>query len=344
MKNYHPIRELWLARMRSFYREPEAIFWTYVFPVLLTIGLGIAFRSRPPQVLDIDIVAGDRATAVAADLEATERFDVHISEDAVASERLRLGKTSLVVVIGDPYEYHYDANRPESELARAIVDQTIQQSAGRQDVFAAEDKIVAEPGGRYIDFLIPGLIGMNLMGGGLWGVGFSLTDMRVKKLLRRLVASPMRRSHFMLALIGGRMVFTIPEMAMLLGAGWLLFDMYIAGSLVDIVVLCLLGALSFSGVGLLVASRAQRIETISGLTNLVMLPMWLFSGIFFSYDRFPDALQPFIQFLPLTHMIDALRAVVLEGATLADVVWQMFVLSLWGVASFAIALKWFRWT
>ena len=229
-------------------------------------------------------------------------------------------------------------------MARAALDDALQRAGGRTDVLEVVDRHVTEPGARYIDFLVPGLLGMNLMGGGLWGVGFVITDMRVKKLLRRLIATPMRRSHFLLSLIGGRMVFTIPEVVMLLGAGWLLFSMNIEGNWLSIIIVSLVGALSFAGVGLLVACRARRLETISGLVNLVMLPMWLFSGIFFSYDRFPDAFQPFIQLLPLTHLNDALRAVVLEGAALVDQGYHLLALTLWGVVSFVIALKWFRWT
>ena len=140
------------------------------------------------------------------------------------------------------------------------------------------------------------------------------------------------------------MVFTIPEIILLLGAGWLLFDMRIKGHLLDIFLMAFFGALTFAGIGLLVASRAQRIETISGLTNLVMLPMWLCSGVFFSSERFPDAFQPFIQALPLTQLIDALRALILEGATLADQLVRLLILLGWGGLSFLFALRWFRWT
>ncbi|MCH7526823.1 MAG: ABC transporter permease [Planctomycetes bacterium] len=344
MKKYHPIKELFLARMRQFYREPEAIFWTYGFPILLTVGLGIAFRNRPVSNIEVDVENGPAAQMVSAQLEESKGFHVEIHEADVCFERLRLGKTDIVVRAGEEVEYRYDPTRPETMLARAKVHDALQRAAGRDDVFEANDDEISEPGARYIDFLVPGLLGMNLMGGGLWGVGFVITDMRVRKLLRRLVATPMRKSHFMMSLIGGRLVFTLPEMVILLGAGMLLFDVRIRGHAVSIVIISLVGALSFAGLGLLVASRAQKIETISGLMNLVMLPMWLFSGIFFSYERFPDAFQPFIQALPLTQLIDALRAVILEGAPLIDQSFAMLVLALWGGISFLLALKWFRWT
>ncbi len=344
MKNYHPIRELFLTRMRAFYREPEAIFWTFVFPVLMTIGLGIAFRNRPAEIIDVDIEASPSAEMIMGQLEAIDGFRVQIHDAEECSDRLRLGKAAIVVRPGEVFAYRFDPSRPESALARAKLDDALQRAAGRVEALAVSDTETSEPGARYIDFLIPGLLGMNLMSGGLFGVGFVITDMRVKKLLRRLVATPMRRSHLMLSLVFGRMPFVVPEVGMIVGAGWLLFDMRIAGNPLSILVLAIVGAMSFSGIGLLVASRAQRIESISGLTNLAMLPMTLLCGVFFSYDRFPEAVQPVIQIFPLTHLIDALRAVVLEGAALGSQGMHVLVLVVWGAVSFGLAMKMFRWT
>src|SRR5262249_10216772 len=152
----------------------------------------------------------------------------------------------------------------------------------------AEEALVTQPGSRYIDFLIPGLMGMNLMGGGLWGVGFVLVDMRVRKLLKRLAATPMHRGDFLLSILTARMVFLIPDMLILLLVGWLAFGVPMAGDPATLALVILLGAAAFSGIGLLVACRAEKIETISGLMNLVMLPMWLLSGVFFSSKRFPE--------------------------------------------------------
>ena len=177
----------------------------------------------------------------------------------------------------------------------------------------------------------------------MWGVGFVIVDMRVRRLLKRFAAPPMKRSDFLWSMIGARLVFMVPELLLVLGAGILLFGILIQGSFLAIFVLCILGAMVFSGLGLLVASRAQRIETVSGLMNLIMLPMWLFSGIFFSPDRFPSILQPFVQALPLTQLNYALRAVILEGASLASQMWRLVILAAWGCVSFLLALRWFRW-
>jgi ABC-type multidrug transport system permease subunit len=344
---YHPLKELFLCRLRQFYREPEAVFWTYGFPLLMIVGLGIAFRSKSPDRIPVDVVRSERSDVVVAALEEApaDLFDVHVNDESKAGERLRLAKTSLVVeTTADGYTYQYDPSRPECAMARAQVDDCLQRAAGREDVVDAADRLVTEPGSRYIDFLVPGLLGMNLMGGGLWGIGFVIVDMRVRKLLKWLVASPMRQRDMLLSMVGGRVLFTVPEMVVVLSAGVLLFGIHVAGSLLSALVVALVGGASFAGIGLLVACRAQRIESVSGLMNLIMLPMWLFSGIFFSYERFPAFLHPFIKALPLTQLIDSLRAVILEGAPLTSQWFPLSYLGGLGVVCFLLALRWFRWT
>jgi ABC-type multidrug transport system permease subunit len=258
---------------------------------------------------------------------------------------LRTGKVAILVrPTADGYEYRFDPTRPEAALARAKLDDALQRAAGRADAVPAGEVHVSEPGARYIDFLVPGLIGMNLMGGGLWGVGFVTVDMRIRKLLKRLIATPMRKRDFLLATVGGRMLFTLPEMAVLLLAAWLMFNVTMVGSLSATIVIILIGAMSFAGLGLLIACRASKIETVSGLMNVVMLPMWILSGTFFSSERFPDAMQPFVQALPLTQLNNALRGVMLEGESLASQAMPLLILTAWGGGSFVLGLRWFRWT
>jgi ABC-type multidrug transport system permease subunit len=343
MTTYHPLRELTLARIREFLREPEAVFWTYGFPLMLAVGLGIAFRDRPVEILHVDVAAHARAQEVAERLASRADLAVAVRGEAECRDRLRLGKSSLVVVPGDPVTFVFDPSRPESALARARVDDVLQRAAGRQDPLRTSDTPVTEPGSRYIDFLVPGLLGMNLMGGSLWGVGFVIVDMRVKKLLKRLAATPMTRTDFLWSIAGGRLLFMLPELVVILGAGVLLFGMPVRGSWLAILTLALVGAGAFAGLGMFVACRAQRIETISGLMNLVMVPMWLLSGIFFSSERFPDLLQPLVQALPLTQLNDALRAVILEGAPLGSQWWRIAALAAWGLVPFGLSLRWFRW-
>ncbi len=348
-------RFLLIARLKEMYREPEVIFWVFIFPILLALGLGIAFRNKPADVSRVVVVAGPEASQ-AMDLlhqpgvMATVHADVLPAAEAL--NQFRLGKYDLVVTprghsadgTTGGFEYLYDPARPESVLARSITDDALQVAAGRKDRIPTSARISSEPGARYIDFLIPGLLGMNLMNSGMWGIGFALVDLRQRKLLKRFVASPMRRSDFLLALASSRLILMLIELGLLLGFGALVFHMRVVGSWTSIIVISGLGALSFGGIGLLTASRAQKIETVSGLINLVMMPMWILSGVFFSYERFPALLHPLIKALPLTALNDALRAAILEGAPLTHQTGRLLVMSLWGVVSYLLAVRWFRWT
>jgi len=350
---WEPFKQLVLCRFREHIREPEAIFWVYGFPLIMTLVLGIAFREKgKDEPLLVDIEDGPHAEFVAKALMAEgDRFKIMRGIFEICKKRLRKGETTLVVqsepVTGAslPYQitYLYDPVRPESGLAEKAVDEVLQKASGRTNPLKTEAKIFAEQGGRYIDFLVPGLLGMGLMGGGLFGVGFAIVDMRIRKLLKRFLATPMRRPDFLLALMASRFAFMLPEVLMLLVFSYFIFGVTNMGSFWLLLLCIFLGGITFSGIGLLVGSRAKTLEAASGLMNLVMLPMWVLSGVFFSADRFPDAAQPFIRALPLTLVNDALRAVMNEGAGFLDIGWQLFGLALWSIVTFAIALKIFRW-
>ncbi len=337
------------VRMKELRREPEVIFWVFGFPILLALGLGIAFRNKPADVSSVVIISGAEAQDVLSMIERSPRkSSIHadVLGQSAALRGFRLGKYNLVIEPVGPSEirYHYDPSRPDSVLARALADESLQSAAGRKDLIETSVIASSEPGSRYIDFLIPGLLGMNLMNAAMWGIGFALVDMRQRKLLKRFVATPMRRSDFLLALLSSRLVLMLIEVSLLLGFGVLAFHMRVLGSLWSILVIAAIGAISFGGLGLLTASRAQKIESASGLMNLVMMPMWIFSGVFFSGERFPAMVQPFIKALPLTALNDALRATILEGSSLVSQSGRILVLVLWGSISFALALRWFRWT
>jgi ABC-2 type transport system permease protein len=339
--------QLLIARMKEMWREPEVIFWVFIFPLLLAFGLGIAFRSKPADVTPVAVVAGPQSQHIVELLKRSEEqgtLHVDVLNAAAALDQFRLGKYALVIVPSDSgVQYRFDPARPESVLAKTQVDNALQTAAGRTNPIATTTTASSEPGARYIDFLIPGLLGMNLMNSGMWGIGFALVEMRQRKLLKRFVATPMRRTDFLMALTSSRLVLMLIEVALLLGFGVLAFHMRVEGSLVAILLLGAIGAISFGGLGLLTASRAQKIESVSGLINLVMMPMWIFSGVFFSYERFPRVIQPLIKALPLTALNDALRAIILQGASLPSQWSQLVVLALWGGISFVLALKWFRW-
>ena len=337
----HPLVQLTLVRFREFVREPEALFWVFVFPILLAAGLGIAFRNRPADVLQIAVVSPDLAQS----LRQEKLLDVHPLELPAAEEELRTGKVALLAEHGPggAVVFRYDDTNPEGRAARLLADRAIQRAAGRVDPVSSSDELVREPGSRYIYFLIPGLLGMNLMGSAMWSIGFAIVDARRKKLLKRLVASPMPRAYYLLSFLLSRMALLVIEVAALVGFGALLFHVPVRGSLLELGLLCVLGSLSFCALGLLLASRAKTIEAASGLMNVVMMPMWIASGVFFSSQKFPDAMQPFLKALPLTALIDALRASMLQGAHLGQMISQVAIMLCWMVVCFGLALKLFRW-
>lgn len=340
---------LLIARMKELKREPEVIFWVFVFPLLLALGLGIAFRNKPADASPVVVVDGPTAQRTLAMLQHSPHSAAvrpAVVEEQRALQDFRVGKYDVVIQDDGKggLQYRYDPARPESVLARTIVDDIVQEAAGRKSALPTTAIVSSEPGSRYIDFLIPGLLGMNIMNAAMWGIGFALVEMRQRKLLKRFVATPMRRSDFLLALTSSRLLLTLLEVGLLLGFGVLVFHMRVMGSLGTILLLGCVGGLSFGGLGLLTASRAQKIESVSGLINLAMMPMWIFSGVFFSYERFPAAVHPFIKALPLTALNDGLRATILQGEPLSAQMGRLAVLVLWGGISFVLALKWFRWT
>ncbi len=364
-RHYSPLKELIVSRLREFFREPEAIFWVYGFPVLMVVALGIAFRNQPVEQIVVDVVDGPQAAATVKALEASatpERFKAKANPNSEARLRLRTGKTDVVVAPGvvddreslsipvpgqteNPpprYEYLFDPTRPQSVLAQCR-GRSVAAGGGRKDVVPVTQVAIDEPGGRYIDFLVPGLLGMSLMGGGMWGVGFVTVDMRIRKLLKRFLATPMKKWHFLSGIMLSRMLFMVPEVLLLLVFARYAFGVVNQGSAWTVAFLILLGAVMFSGLGLLIASRANTIEMVTGLMNVVQLPMWILSGIFFSAERFPAMAQPLIRPLPLTLLIDALRAVMLEGATFVSQWQRIGMMAAWAVVTFALALRWFKW-
>lgn len=338
-----PLVELTLARFREFLREPEAVFWVFAFPVIMTCALGIAFRSRGAEPVVVGIVESAAGGRLAGMLEADGGFTVRRIAPADVERAIRDGRAPVVVEPGPPPVYRFDQARAESQVARLAVDRALQRAAGRLDAFTADERPIAAVGSRYIDWLVPGLLGMNIMSTGLWGVGFAIVQARTKKLLKRLVATPMSRAEYLASHVLSRLLFLAMEATVIVGFAWAAFGVGVEGSLMSLAVLAVLGALTFGGLGLLVASRARTIEAVSGLMNLVMLPMWVLSGVFFASSNFPDLMQPFIQALPLTALNDALRGVMNDGLPLTALGKDIAVLAAWGAGSFGLALRWFRW-
>jgi len=337
----HPLLELTVGRFREFIREPEAMFWMFVFPILLSAGLGIAFRNRPAEVLEVAAVS----RRIVASIATEKLLHVQPMTQADAELALRDGKVALVAAPGPngSVVYRYDDTNPEARTARMLADRAVQRAAGRVDPVSASDRITSDPGSRYIDFLVPGLLGMNLMGGAIWSMGFAIVDARRRKLMKLLVATPMPRHYYLLSFILSRLAMVVIEVSILIAFGALVFGVPVRGSLFLLVFICVWGSLCFGAVALLISSRARTVEAASGMMNLVMVPMWILSGVFFSSQRFPDMVQPVIKALPLTALIDALRANMLQGAGVMQVAPQIGILAAWLVGCFALAMKLFRW-
>ena len=342
-RHRNPLWQLTLARIRLFYREPSILFWTFLFPILLTVALGIAFRNRPPEPIHVAVVAGPAAEATHSALSARPDVVPRVLDAAAARAELRTGRVSVVVEPGAPPVLRFDPTRPESRLAHLVVDDLLERAAGRRDLLSPREETASEPGSRYVDFLIPGLLGMNVMSTGMWGIGYVIVENRQKKLLKRLAATPMRRSHFLLSFAVVRSLFLALEVPFLLGFGVLAFGIPIRGSIATLALVTVAGAVAFAGLGLLVAARAQNVQTVSGLINLVMMPMMLMSGVFFSSEHFPAFLQPLVKALPLTVLNDSLRVVMNDGGSLVAVAPGVLLLAAIGAVTFGVALRIFRW-
>ncbi|HET8775286.1 MAG TPA: ABC transporter permease [Thermoanaerobaculia bacterium] len=339
-----PLVELTVFRLKEFVREPDVVFWVFAFPLLLTLALGFAFREKPPDRIPVGVSEGPFAQRHLAAMQKSPALQARMYSESAGREELRRGKISLLVDGSAQIVYRFDPTRPESRTARVEADNALQAGAGRRDAFQPKEEHVTEQGSRYIDFLVPGLIAMNIMGTSLWNLSFAIVNARLKKLLKRFLATPMRKSSFLLAQFLARFVFLIVEVAVVTLFAWLVFDVVIRGPVWLFCFLPLLGGAAFAGIGILVSSRVSTVEAVSGLMNVVMLPMWICSGVFFSYERFPDAVKPVIRALPLTALTDALRIVMNDGLGLAAVMPQVLNLTAWAVVSFLIGLKIFRWS
>lgn len=337
------LREVALTTFREFVRTPEALFWTYGFPLIMAVVLGLAFASGRPAPVPVAVTGDARAELVAA-LAREPRLVLQELAPAEAGQALARGKVDILVA-GTPEApaLRLDPTRSEAEPARLLVERALHRAGGRLQPMQIDVQEETAPGSRYIDFLIPGLVAMNLLGSGLFGVGFSLVQMRVRKLLRLLIVAPMGRAEFLTAYLLSRLVLVLPESLAIVGFGHLMFGVPCSGGLLALLLLVLLGGCMFLGLGLLVGSRARTLEAVGGLMNALMVPMWLLGGVFFSSERFPEFVQPLIQLLPITHLCDALREVMLEGAGLWDVSGQLAILAGFTLLFFGAALKLFRW-
>jgi ABC-type multidrug transport system permease subunit len=337
----YSLGQLILARVREFTREPEAVFWAVFFPVLLTTALGIAFGGSTVPALPVVTSSPELARA----LQGEPGVAVTVLDEPAARDALLNGRA---VLFAHPNGeggiiYQYDDTNPDGRAARLLTDHAVQQAAGRIDPTPARDQFVREPGSRYVDFVVPGLVGLGIMSNALWGLGFSIVDSRRRQLTKRLVATPMSRTSYLASYLFWRMMILAVEVGVPIVFGVVAFAVPVRGRIVDMILICVISSLAFSAIGLLLAARPRTIEAVSGLVNLVQVPMWILSGVFFSAERFPAVAQPVIRALPLTAVNDALRGHMLQGASLMELAPQLLTLLTWLVVCFTLALKLFRW-
>ncbi len=343
-------RSLWAlsgVRLKLFFREPGSLFWTFGFPLLVTVALGVAFRNQGHARTPVAIVDGPGAAQLAAALAGQPAVAARVVDAGEATRELRTGAVALAVEApspGAPLVFRYDPSRPEAQAARRQVDDLLQIHAGRRDLVATRDETEVSRGGRYVDWLVPGLLGLQLLNGAMWGAAFNIVNARQRKLLKRLAATPMPRAHYLLSYRVSGLVFVPLQTFVLFAFARLTFGVVIQGSALAVLGLSLLGSWAFAGLGLLCASRAQNSETANGLIQLATLPMMVFSGVFFSSARFPGFLQPVIRLLPLTAFNEALRAVVNDGASILSQGYPLAVLAVWTVLTSFFAVRLFRWT
>jgi ABC-2 type transport system permease protein len=349
MIRWSELEELTRIRVLLVLRQPEALFWMFVFPAILAAVLGYAFRSAGPEPSKAGVVAGPGAEALHARLAASEHLEVEIIDADAGRRKLRRAALDVLVVPSEAPatpgatpglvpRLVMDPQRQEADTARLRVLLALGQPPPELPVTQ-----VTEAGARYVDFLYPGLLGSNLMGGGLWMVGFTVAELRQKKLLKRMLVTPMGRASFLLSFLLSRLVFLVLEVAVLVGFGMLVLGVPFRTDVISFALLCLLGAATFAGLGVMAAARTRTTQGASGLINLLTMPMWLLSGVFFSYERFPEAVQPLLRALPLTALNDGLRALLIDGSGLPGIGFELAVLAAWGLGTFFVALAVFRW-
>jgi ABC-2 type transport system permease protein len=337
----HPLAQLFLLRMRPLWRQPSVLFWTFAFPIVATLVLGPAFQRQEAPTVKVAVVEREGAQALAERLAASPELEVvRLSHDE-ARRRLTQGRVALVVLPGAEPELLVDPSQPEGLSARLLAESAL--APGGPAPARLRTTRVSEPGSRYVDFLVPGLLGLSLMSTSIWTLALPLVFMRSGRLLKRLGATPMQRGHFFAAFVLARGVFALLEAAFFCVFARWMFHVPMVGSYASFVGVVLLGGSCFAGLGLLAASRIDNEESANGVFNLVTLPMVFLSGVFFPTDRLPAWMQPVVQVLPLTPLNEALRGIMLDGAGLAALGMPLALLAGWSVVFFFTALRIFRW-
>lgn len=373
--SFNQIRQLFIALFREIIREPGVLFWGILFPILMALGLGIAFARKPDVTRKIAVIQGDEKKISTeesviygfleksceknnVDKPGEWKWRIRIEDDKLGNsiflfyemkwdEAMMLLKRGTFNVLmtdsDDKAEYHFDPMNSDAELTYLKLSNII----GGGNIIPVKNNAEIRPltvtGTRYIDFLVPGLISLGVMMSCMWGISYGIIEKRSKKLLRRMVATPMKKSHFLIALISVRLVMNFIESMVLFIFALLAFKMTIQGDITALILIFIAGNIAFSGLAVFVSSHTSNTEVGNGLINFVVTPMMVLSGIFFSYQNFPEWSLPVIKNLPLTMLADGIRSIFNEGAGYSHVALPILILTLTGVVFFFAGLKIFKW-
>ena len=373
---FNQLWQLIVALFREIIREPGVLFWGILFPILMSLGLGLAFTKKTDVVRKVAIindsempVTGSEITVVADFLEKnceknlteakeTWQWKYVIKDEKLgnsiflfytmnwnqAMKLLKRGTINVILLdLNGSAEYHFDPMNPDAQLTYLKLGNLV----GKGDIIPLKSNSEIKPltvtGTRYIDFLVPGLITMGVMMSCMWGISYGIIEKRSKKLLRRLVATPKKKSHFLIALITVRITMNFIESAVLFLFSLFAFKMTIQGDISALIIMFLAGNIAFAGIAVFVSSNTSNTEVGNGLINFVVFPMMVLSGIFFSYQNFPDWSLPVIRNLPLTILTDGIRSIFNEGAGYHEVALPILILLVTGVLFFTAGLKIFKW-
>ena len=363
---------LFLMHAKTLMREPGVLFWGIVFPLLMALGLGLAFTQKLDTVHKVAIIKNaetgidssnrfetflrTRTQKSKDSLTQKDQYKISVKDDKLgnntylferttrpeAMKMLKRGEINLIIEEkSDSVEFHFDPVNSEAHLTYLNLSRVINNSK----ITTKDESVVplTLKGTRYIDFFVPGLIAMGLMMSSIWGLGYGIIENRSKKLLRRMIATPMKKSYFLMSLISVRSIMNFIEAGLLFLFAYLVFGITIQGSILALLLIFIAGNIGFAGIAIVTASRTANPEVGNGLINAISTPMIVLSGIFFSYHNFPDWAIGFIKILPLTLLADGIRSIFIEGAGLPDIIVPFFALIITGVICFYIGLKFFKW-
>lgn len=342
--------QLVAMQFRMFYREPSVIFWAIGFPVLMAWVLGIAFSNKGELKKNVLVINAENAAAGSKfsgskTIGKKDGTDIKIhfiktdKENALTS--IKRGEANLVTELrNDSTLYYFDPVNADAQLTYLLLEKEL-----KSNQIGSNSKVVklSKTGSRYIDFLIPGLIAMGIMNSCIWGIGWNLIEFRMKKLLRRMVATPMKKSYFLISQFITRSLIGLFEAFVLYIFAYFYFGITIEGSLAALLIIYIAGTIAFSGIAFLVSSRVEKSESGNGLVNVVIMPMTILSGVFFSYHNFPDWAIPVIRTLPLTLLADTMRSIFLENIGVEKILLPAGLLTLTGLVFFAVSLKVYKW-